>query len=105
MKRQFLALLKDKGEKFMDNILDDFDYGETQLNLNKIFKEKNINIRKMCREIKVDYHVVDRYRNGEVRRVDVDVLTRICCYLNIGFDELITYVPPKNDDDMDEEIF
>ena len=88
----------------MNDIFEDFDFGETQLNLDKILKEKNVNISKMCKELGFDVKVITRYRNNDVRRVDVDTLTKICGYLNIGFDELITYVPPQNDEELDEEI-
>ena len=58
----------------------------------------------MCKELEFDVKVITRYRNNDVRRVDVDTLTKICGYLNISFDELITYVPPQNEEELDEEI-
>ena len=85
-------------------ILDDFDFGNTQFNLDNILKEKKINKRKMCRELKVDYNVVNRYCRDDVRHVDIEILTKICCYLGIGYDELFTYIPPENNDEMDEYI-
>lgn len=88
----------------MNDIFEDFDFGETQLNLDKILKEKHVNVSKMCKELGFDVKVITRYRNNDVRRVDVDTLTKICGYLNIGFNELITYIPPQNEEELDEEI-
>lgn len=59
--------------------------------LEKILKEKNISINKLMRDTNTDYKVIKRLISGDIVKVDIYVLARICDYLNCDIIDLIEY--------------
>ena len=77
------------------DILHDFDFGVSTVNLDRILKERNISKNKISKDLRLERSIIVRYCSDSVQRVDLAVMTKICYYLNIGYDELLTYTPPK----------
>ena len=78
------------------DILKDFDFGESKVNLDKILKERNISKNKISKDLRMERSIIVRYCSDSVQRVDLAVMSKLCYYLNIGYDELLTYTPPKS---------
>lgn len=60
--------------------------------LEDIFKEKNLSINKVMRDTNTDFKVLKRLLSGELVRIDIFVLARLCDYLDCNISDIIEYV-------------
>ena len=63
--------------------------------LDDILKKNNISINKLMRDTNTDFKVLKRLMSGELVRMDIIVVARICDYLNCPMNDLVEYVPNK----------
>jgi putative transcriptional regulator len=61
--------------------------------LNDILKEKQISKNQLMRETNSDFKVIKRIITGELTKLDIIVLARICNYLNCNISDIIEYYP------------
>ena len=61
--------------------------------LDNILKEKNISINKLMRDTNTDFKVIKRLISGELLRMDIIVIARICDYLKCSMNDLVEYLP------------
>jgi len=61
--------------------------------LDDILKSNNISINKLMRDTNTDFKVIKRILTGELVRIDIFVLARLCDYLNCGINDIIEYMP------------
>ena len=61
--------------------------------LNDILRNRNISKNKLMRETNTDFKVIQRIINGELTKLDIIVLDRICNFLNCHFSDIIEYYP------------
>lgn len=61
--------------------------------LNDILQKQDISKNKLMRETNTDFKVIQRIINGELTKLDIIVLARICDYLNCQFSDIIEYYP------------
>ena len=57
--------------------------------LGKVLKDKNISKNKLSVVTNTDYKVIDRLMNGNLAKIDLDVLERLCQYLNCEANDII----------------
>lgn len=60
--------------------------------LEDILKEKNLSINKVMRDTNTDFKVLKRLLSGELVRIDIFVLARLCDYLDCNIKDIIEYV-------------
>lgn len=65
--------------------------GYYEFKLADILKKKNISINKLMRDTNTDYKVIKRIMNGELLRIDIIVLARLCDYLNCNITDIFDY--------------
>ena len=70
------------------------DYGKIIFSFNKVIEEKNINRNQLSKFAGVRFEVADRFYNGNIERLDIDVLTRICFVLGCSISEVMSYQKP-----------
>lgn len=61
--------------------------------LNDILKQKEISKNKLMKETNTDFKVIQRIITGELTKMDIIVLARICNFLNCHFSDIIEYYP------------
>jgi len=61
--------------------------------LDKVLKERKISINKLMRDTNTDFKVIKRIMSGELVRIDIIVLARLCDYLDCEIAELFDYFP------------
>lgn len=61
--------------------------------LNDILEKREISKNKLMRETDTDFKVIQRIIKGELTKLDIIVLARICNYLNCGISDIIEYYP------------
>ena len=59
--------------------------------LNNILKDKNISINKISRDTNTDFKVIKRLMTGELVKIDIFVLSRVCDYLDCNIEDIVEY--------------
>lgn len=78
----------------MDNtnsIFEIKDYGKISFRVKEIMDAKNMTRSKLAKLANVRFEVADKWYNGNIERMDIDVLTRICFVLDCNIADLMTY--------------
>ena len=65
--------------------------------LEKILSDRNISINQLMRESETDFKVIKRFMNGEMLRIDIIVLARLCNYLKCDMTDIIEYIRDNNE--------
>ena len=60
--------------------------------LGKLLDENNISINKLMRDTNTDFKVLKRLMTGELGRIDIFVIARLCNYFNCKIEDIIEYV-------------
>lgn len=60
--------------------------------LGKILSERNISINKLMRDTNTDFKVIKRIMDGDIVRIDIIVLARLCDYLECDCFDIFEYV-------------
>ena len=63
-------------------------YGSVRL---KRMDSGGINRNTLARKIGVRFEVVDKWYRGDVEKLDLDILARICCVLDCTVGDLLEY--------------
>lgn len=61
--------------------------------LEKLLFERKISINKIMRDTNTDFKVLKRIMTGNLVRIDILVIARLCDYLNCKLEDLIEYFP------------
>lgn len=61
--------------------------------LNDILQEKAISKNKLMKETNTDFKVIQRIITGELTKLDIIVLARICDFLDCQISDIIEYYP------------
>lgn len=72
------------------------DYGKIVLTVDKVLKRKKINVYRLSRLTGISWGVIQKYVDGNLYRVDLDLLSRMCFALNCQLEELIHYEGVKD---------
>jgi len=67
--------------------------------LDDILAKKKVSINKVMKETNTDFKVIKRIINGDLVKLDMFVISRLCDYLECDFSDIIEYVPNKNIND------
>ena len=63
--------------------------------LRNILNERNISINKIMKDTNTDFKVIKRIMSGDLVKIDIFVLARICDYLNCSIEDIIEYKQNK----------
>lgn len=61
--------------------------------LDDLLKDKHISINQIMRETNTDFKVLKRIMTGDLVRIDIFVIARLCDYLNCSITDIIEYIP------------
>jgi len=59
--------------------------------LEQLLSDKNISINKLMRDTNTDFKVIKRIMTGELLRIDIIVLARLCDYLKCDISDIVEY--------------
>jgi putative transcriptional regulator len=65
-------------------------------NLSRILGEKRIKVAELAREIDVNKNTLHRLYNETATRIDIEVIDKICIYLDIDVGELFESINKEN---------
>lgn len=76
----------------MRNCYNDFkDYGAVQIKLQEYLDKHNITRNALSMATGIRYDVIDRYYKGQIMRIDLDNLAKICYALECKLSDIIEY--------------
>ena len=61
--------------------------------LGKVLKDRNITMNKLLMDTNTEFIVIKRLVSGELSRLDLSVISRICNYLHCKMQDIIEYIP------------
>lgn len=71
------------------------DDGYYLFKLKQLLKDNNISINKLIRDTNTDFKVIKRLMTGELVRIDIIVLARLCVYFNCKIEDIVEYIIEK----------
>ena len=75
-----------------DVIKVEIDNGYYLFKLGKLLKDNNISINKLIRDTNTDFKVIKRLMTGELVRIDISVLARLCRYFKCEINDIVEYI-------------
>lgn len=85
------------------SVMEDKDYGYIKIKLAELIVEKGISKNKLAHRAEMQRTQINQYCNNEVTRLDTAVLARICSSLDCQIEDLLEFVPAKNEELQPEE--
>lgn len=73
------------------------DYGSVELRLKEVMEERGITRNQLAKLIDARFEVVSKWYKGEVEKMDMDILARICYALDCTTEDLLRYVPAEKE--------
>ena len=67
------------------------DYGKIVFSFGKVMDDRKINRNQLSKLTGVRFEVADRFYNGNIERLDIDVLTRICFVLDCSISDVMMF--------------
>ncbi len=69
------------------------DYGGVKIKLREIMEKSGISRYALARRINVRFEVIDRWYNGNMEKIDLDILARVCFTLDCTVSDILEYTP------------
>lgn len=69
------------------------DYGKIELTLRELMEAHGISRNQLAKLVNVRFEVVNKWFDGRVEKMDLDVLARICYALNCRVEDVLAYRP------------
>lgn len=66
---------------------------EINFKLSKLMEEKNISKNKLCRMTDLRFETIQGYYKGDISRIDLYVITKLCDALDCNIQDIIEYTP------------
>ena len=57
--------------------------------LGNLLDDRKISKNKLSQDTETDYKVVTRYINGDLTRLDINILERLCSYLDCDISDIV----------------
>ena len=67
------------------------EYGSVIVCLRNIMDKKGISRNTLARNVNVRFEVIDRWYNGTLEKLDLDILARVCFALDCDISEILKY--------------
>ncbi len=71
------------------------EQGVYYFKLENVIHTKKISINKLMRDTETDFKVIKRLMTGDLVRIDIIVLARLCNYLDCNLNDIIDYKTTK----------
>ena len=73
----------------------DVDYGYIRIKLDELIKKQSISISKLAFRSETQRTQLNAYLHGDIMRVDLAVLSRLCYALQCDLSDILEYIPPN----------
>lgn len=69
------------------------EYGKIKINLRSVMDKNGITRNQLAKLTDTRFEVVNKWYNGNVERIDADILARLCFTLGCKVEDIIEYEP------------
>ena len=69
------------------------DYGKISIDIKTIMDQKGLTRNSLARAINARFEVINKWYNGNIEKIDADILARICYVLDCTPNDIIKYHP------------
>lgn len=76
--------------------MNDLEFGTIKLHLDELMEKRNISISKLSFRAEMQRTQLKKYKDNEVQRLDIAVLSRLCYALECDLNDLLEYIPPTD---------
>ena len=73
------------------------DYGHVELKLKEVMDARGMTRNQLAKLIDARFEVVGKWYKGEVEKMDLDILARICYALDCTAEDIVKYVPTEEE--------
>lgn len=77
--------------------MNDSEFGTVKLHLRELMEERNLSLTKLSFRAEMQRTQLKHYYDGDIQRLDMAVLSRLCYALHCDLNDLLEYIPPKNE--------
>ena len=74
-----------------ESVLTFREYGKIRIHLRELLEERKMSRNQLARAINSRFEVVDKWYDGELEKIDADILARICFGLQCDVKDIIRY--------------
>lgn len=67
------------------------NYGKIVFHIDEILKEKGISKNQICKDLNIPRTNFNRYCRNDFQRIDASLLCKLCFYLNVDINDIMTY--------------
>lgn len=69
------------------------DYGRIDIKLEDVLKEKKISPYRLSTLTGINWNIIKRYMSGDLYRIDLNLLAKICYCLDCKVEDILIYNP------------
>ena len=71
------------------------NFGKISFSFDKVMDEKQINRNQLSKRAGIRFEVANRFYNGDIERLDIDVLAKVCFVLDCNVADVMSFERPK----------
>lgn len=71
------------------------NYGKIEVNIKNQMEKYNITRNRLASMTNTRFEVINKWYNGNVERIDLDILARLCYVLNCNVEDIVKYSSSK----------
>lgn len=73
------------------------NHGRIQINLKELLDHSDLSKNRLSHRAEMQWSQISKYYNNSITRLDTDVLARLCNAFHCKIEDLLTYIPPRED--------
>ncbi len=77
--------------------MEETNYGEVKIHLKELIENRKISKNRLSALTLMQRNQLNRYCNGDVQRIDLGILAKLCYVLDCNVSDILEYVSPKED--------
>jgi len=71
------------------------DFGKVVITLDEVIKERGLSKSKVAFRAEIYRQQLNNYISGNIQRLDMSLLARLCYALDCSLSDIVKYVPPE----------
>lgn len=72
------------------------EYGRIIMNLKSVMDKNNVTRNALARSVNTRFEVINKWYNGDVEKLDLDILARVCYVLKCDISDILVYDDKNN---------